>query len=104
MTIPELIAALDYPTAALYVDDAGTLRYVGPKLPAAHPIRQAIAQHRADLIELFTYAAGRRCVFSGCHRLVTAGSRVACQTHQREIDREFAGLEAAHTGPAGVAA
>lgn len=85
MTIHELITALDYPNSALYVDETGRLRYVGPKLLADDPIRLAIAEHRTMLVELFTFAPGRRCVFTGCYRLIAEGNKVACPDHARQL-------------------
>lgn len=86
MTIHDLITALDYPTAALYVDDSGQLRYVGPKLAADDPIRLAIAEHRTILTELFTFAPGRRCVFTDCQRLIAQSSKIACPDHLCEME------------------
>ena len=96
MTIPELVTALDYPTSALYVDAVGHLRYVGPAIAPDAPIRLAIAKHRTTLTELFTYAPGRRCVFTGCYRLVAAGSKIVCVEHRIVIDQELAALNAGH--------
>ena len=86
MTIHELITALDYPSAALYVDDSGQLRYVGPKLATDSPIRLAIAEHRSMLTELFAFAPGRRCVFTDCYRLVADCSKIACPDHVRQLE------------------
>lgn len=84
MTIENLLDALRGLDAQLYVAD-GQLRYAGPKLAAGDPIRRAIGEHRAALTELFTFAPGRRCVFTVCYRLVAEGSRVVCPNHQQQL-------------------
>jgi len=99
MTIHELITALDYPAAALYVDVTGRFRYVGPKLLPDDPIRLAIAEHRALLTALFTYAPGRRCVFTNCYWLIAVGSKIACPDHCIAIDQESAILKSRQIAP-----
>lgn len=101
MVSAELMDALVSSGAVLYLDDAGTLRYQGPKLATDDPIRQAIAANRAELVELFTYAPGRRCVFTGCFSLIHPGSKIVCADHQRDLDAispicERCGLPVSH--------
>lgn len=86
MTIAEIFADLNAREAVLFLDDDGTLRYMGPALASDDPLRASISEWKPDLIELLTFAPGRRCVFTGCYRLVAQDSKVACLEHQREID------------------
>jgi hypothetical protein len=85
MTLDELITTLRDHNAALYVED-GQLRYVGPRLAADDPIRRAIAAHRSELVELFTYMPGGRCVFTDCYRLLAEGDKICCPDHRRRLD------------------
>ena len=81
MTINELLDALCDRDATLYVDGGGALRYLGPKLAADDPLRAAIAEHRAMLVELFTYAPGERCAEDGCYRLRVGGAETCVGPH-----------------------
>jgi hypothetical protein len=70
--------------AVLYVDwTDGTsgLRYVGVSPLRDDELRAGIAEHRAILIELFTYAPDGRCVDAGCYRLKIEGQD-ACSDHE----------------------
>jgi hypothetical protein len=85
MTLDDVFALLSSRGVGLSVDD-GELHYHGPKLPPDDPLRVGIAEHRAMLIELFTYAPGGRCVFTDCYHLLGEGDRIACAEHRAELD------------------
>jgi len=84
MTIEEVFDALRRTDAVLYVEGA-RLKYAGPRLTPDDPLRAGIAEHRAVLLELFTYAPGGRCVVDGCYRL-RAPNEATCPDHHRESD------------------
>ena len=80
MTVDDVFQALRDRGAVLMLQDGG-LRYIGPaRLAPDDPIRAGIGEHRAMLIELFTYAPGGRCVAPGCYRLKIDG-QVTCPDH-----------------------
>jgi len=81
VTFADLIGALREHDAMLYVDGAGALRYVGPRLAAEDPIRRAIAEHDSLLLELCTYAPGGRCAAADCYRLRASSSETCAGPH-----------------------
>ena len=80
MRLQTLLATLRDRGAALVVE-GGRLRYLGPRLAAADPLRLAIAEHRGLLLELFTYAPAGRCATEGCYRLCADGSETCAVPH-----------------------
>ena len=85
MTVDNVFERLRDRGGGLYVDD-DRLHYVGPRLGADDPLWHALAAHHDELRDLFTYAPGRRCVFTGCCRLLTPDDRIACREHRRQLD------------------
>ena len=114
MTLGEVLEGLGNLGAGLVVAD-GRLRYVGPRLATDHPIRTAITEHRAQLVDLFTFRPARSASWSerlgrqvyepvperpGCWRETPAsaalciwcaapladGDKLACPEHRREMD------------------
>jgi hypothetical protein len=73
MTLDVVLRALRDLGAVLYLE-GGQLKYSGPRLAPDDPLRAGIAEYRAILIELFTYAPGGRCVADDCHRLKAEGA------------------------------
>jgi len=69
--------------AQMYVDDT-VLHYVGPRLDDDDLILIAIKHHHDLLVEMFTFAPGRRCVVETCSRLRDAGSTVCIDHVQGE--------------------
>jgi hypothetical protein len=80
MTLQTLIAILRERDAAPVVE-GGRLRYLGPRLAADDPLRLATVEHRAILLELFTYAPGERCTADGCYRLRADGTETCAGPH-----------------------
>jgi hypothetical protein len=94
VTLDGVFQALRDRDAALVVCD-GSLRYLGPTtLAADDPLQAGIAEHRALLIELFTYAPGGRCVADECYRLKLDGAD-RCPEHRRQLDTLPANVGAA---------
>jgi hypothetical protein len=61
VTVDDVFQALRDRGAVLMLQDGG-LRYIGPvRLAPDDPIRAGIGEHRAMLIELFTYARRAMC-------------------------------------------
>lgn len=87
MSVDDVFATLLERDAMLCVTD-GQLRYVGPGHGDSDPLQAAINAHRAELIELFTYAPAGRCVFTDCYRLRGTGDKIACADHRAEMDRQ----------------
>ena len=95
MTLDALLADLRERDAALVVD-GDRLHYLGPRLAADDPIRSAIAEYRAMLVQLFTYAPGRRCVSAGCYRLRVGGTKTCAGAHLTlDMPADRVSLEAA---------
>ena len=81
MTLDEVFQALRGRYAGMVVRD-GALVYVGTTpLAPDDPLRAGISEHRAMLIELFTYAPNGRCVAAGCYRLRAGDTAATCPDH-----------------------
>lgn len=83
MSVDDVFAALAGRDAVLYVD-GGELRYVGPDMGDA--LQAGIDAHREILTEWFTYAPGKRCVFTDCYRLCAEGDLTSCPDHRAVSD------------------
>jgi hypothetical protein len=84
VTLVEVFQTLRDRGAVLYLDDGGALRYAGLSPLQDDALRAGIAEHRATLIELFTYAPEGRCVADGCYRLKIEGQNI-CPDHQLSV-------------------
>ncbi len=82
MMLGDVLRTLRERDATLYVD-RGRLRYVGVSLLRDDPLRAGIAEHRAELLELFAYPKDR-CVF--CPTVAAPDDPIACAEHRRLID------------------
>lgn len=87
LSLDDVMQLLRDRDAVLVVQD-GHLEYLGPDLADDDPLHAGIEAHRALLTELFTFAPGGRCMSEGCHRLLAAGDKIACEDHRRQLDEE----------------
>ena len=101
MTLDEVFDELAARGAGMVVRDGG-LVYLAPEpLAPDDPLRAGIAEHRAMLIELFTFAREGRCSFDGCYRLRAGGSE-RCPDNHRQDGARTASVRAPdmdHVGP-----
>jgi hypothetical protein len=82
MTLADVLRTLRERDATLYVE-RGRLRYVGMSLLHDDPLRAGIAEHRAELLDLFAYEKDR-CVF--CPSVMAPDDKIACVEHRRLIE------------------
>jgi len=90
VTLNELIDEVAARGAGLVVRDGGLVYLSSAPLAPDDPLRADIAEHRAMLIELFTFAREGRCSFDGCYRLRAVGGSEWCPDHQQVIGPEDA--------------
>jgi hypothetical protein len=86
VTLEDVFQILRDRDAALVVAD-GAIRYVGTApLAPDDLLRAGIAEHRATLIEMFTFAPEGRCKFGACYRLRAEGDPIACPDHVAKLE------------------